>query len=127
MTPRRPPLSRTGRLAVALWRTVNGTAAGKAMQDLYLRGIGYPWMCALVGRRMLVEGMDAFAGLDPERGVMLVANHRSFFDFYAVSVAMYGGPTPRLRHLHFPVRASFRLLASAGAGRECPRRNGRDV
>lgn len=106
-TRKASPLSRTERAAMALYGAINGAALGKAVQDVYLRGVGYPWMRALIGRRTLVEGMDAFAALAPDRGVMLVANHRSFFDFYAVSVAMYGGPTPWLRRLHFPVRANF--------------------
>jgi hypothetical protein len=44
--------------------------------------------------------------LNPERGVFLVANHRSFFDFYAVSSVLLR-LAPWVERLYFPVRSSF--------------------
>src|SRR5262249_60723595 len=38
---------------------------------------------------------------------MLVSNHRSFFDQYAMLLACYMGPVPWAKHLYFPVRANF--------------------
>jgi 1-acyl-sn-glycerol-3-phosphate acyltransferase len=111
--PKRIPATAAGRprlverLSNRIWGTVNGTAAGKAMQDVYLRGVGYVWMRRLIGRRTLVIGADRFVALAPDRGVMLVANHRSYFDFYGVAVAMLGMPTPWLRRMYFPVRGGF--------------------
>jgi 1-acyl-sn-glycerol-3-phosphate acyltransferase len=95
------------RLSNRVWGAVNGSAAGKAMQDVYLRGVGYVWMRWLIGRRTLVIGADRLAGLAPDRGVMLVANHRSYFDFYGVAVTMLGAPVPWLRRMYFPVRGGF--------------------
>lgn len=95
------------RFSLAVWGAVNGSRRGKAVQDVYLRGLGYGWMRALTGRRMLVEGADALVGLSPGRGVMLVANHRSYFDFFGITVAMFGLPVPWLHRVYFPVRGRF--------------------
>ncbi len=108
------PVSLTERLSRAVWGAVNGSRAGKAAQDVYLRGFGYVWIRALAGRRMLAEGADAFAALAPDRGVMLVANHRSYFDFYGLSVTMFGLPAPWLRRIYFPVRGRFFHTHPAG-------------
>lgn len=115
--PRGSPSARPGaaeRLSRAVWDRLNGSRRGKAVQDVFLRGVGYVWMRALAGRHMLVEGADGFASLRPDRGVLLVANHRSYFDFFGVAVAMFGLPTPWLRHLYFPVRGEFFHTRPAG-------------
>jgi 1-acyl-sn-glycerol-3-phosphate acyltransferase len=56
---------------------------------------------------MLVEGLEDLIALHPDAGVMLCANHRSFFDQYAMLLACYMGPVPWARHLYFPVRSNF--------------------
>jgi len=56
---------------------------------------------------MLVEGLEELRELEPERGVLLVSNHRSFFDQYAMLLACYMGPVPWARSLQFPVRSNF--------------------
>jgi 1-acyl-sn-glycerol-3-phosphate acyltransferase len=56
---------------------------------------------------MLVEGLEDIRALEPATGVMLVSNHRSFFDQYAMLLACYMGPVPWARHLFFPVRSNF--------------------
>src|SRR5262249_54995716 len=38
---------------------------------------------------------------------MLVSNHRSFFDQYAMLLACYMGPVPWAKRLFFPVRSNF--------------------
>ena len=38
---------------------------------------------------------------------MLVSNHRSFFDQYAMLLACYMGPVPWAKRLYFPVRSNF--------------------
>lgn len=102
------------RMALSLGACLNATDSGKALQDFYLRGVGYPWMRLISGRRMLIDGIDDLQALAPARGVLLIANHRSFFDFYAISVAMFGGPLPWLNRLHFPVRGAFFYTHPAG-------------
>jgi 1-acyl-sn-glycerol-3-phosphate acyltransferase len=60
----------------------------------------------LVRRRIRPRGLDYLRALDPERSVALVANHRSFFDFFAIECALFRWS--RLpRRLLFPVRSNF--------------------
>ena len=56
---------------------------------------------------MFVENLDEMMALRPETGVMLVSNHRSFFDQYAMLLACYMGPVPWSKRLFFPVRSNF--------------------
>jgi 1-acyl-sn-glycerol-3-phosphate acyltransferase len=45
--------------------------------------------------------------LRPDTGVMLVSNHRSFFDQYCMLLACYMGPVAWSKNLFFPVRSNF--------------------
>ena len=101
------PLSRVERFALRFAQLANENPRGKWLQNQFLRGVSYVWVRAGIGRRMLVEGLDDLMHLRPERGVMLVSNHRSFFDQYAMLLACYMGPVPWARRLYFPVRSNF--------------------
>lgn len=101
------PLSRLERLAVRFAELANEDPRGKWLQTRYLRGVSYVWVRAAIARRVLVEGLDDLIALRPDTGVLLVSNHRSFFDQYAMLLACYMGPVPWARHLYFPVRSNF--------------------
>jgi 1-acyl-sn-glycerol-3-phosphate acyltransferase len=101
------PLSRLERFAVRFAELANEDRRGKWLQTRFLRGVSYVWVRAAIARRMFVEGLDDLLGLRPETGVMLVSNHRSFFDQYAMLLACYMGPVPWAKHLYFPVRSNF--------------------
>jgi 1-acyl-sn-glycerol-3-phosphate acyltransferase len=101
------PLTRTERFALRFARLANETPPGKWLQTRFLRGVSYVWVRAGIARRMLVEGLDDLIALRPESGVMLVSNHRSFFDQYAMLLACYMGPVPWAKRLYFPVRSNF--------------------
>lgn len=58
------------------------------------------------GRRFRTEGLSNFEPVGPDDSVILVANHRSFFDFYVVSAMTYWR-TQLPRRVLFPVRADF--------------------
>lgn len=59
-----------------------------------------------VGRRVIVDGVENLEGLGPESRVLLVANHRSFFDFFTVgAICLWRTRLPR--RSFFPVRATF--------------------
>ena len=85
----------------------NETRCGKRGQEMFLRSVAYPWMRASMARRMFVEGLDELIAMAPARGVLLVSNHRSFFDLYAIMLAIWMGPVGWARQLYFPVRANF--------------------
>jgi 1-acyl-sn-glycerol-3-phosphate acyltransferase len=101
------PLSRVERLALKFGELANESRQGKWIQNRFLRGISYPWVRAGISKRMLVEGLEDLMALRPTTGVMLVANHRSFFDSYAMLLACYMGPVAWAKSLQFPVRSNF--------------------
>jgi 1-acyl-sn-glycerol-3-phosphate acyltransferase len=100
-------LSRVERFALRFGQLTNENPRVKWLQTQFLRGVSYVWVRAGIARRMLVEGLDELLDLRPERGVMMVANHRSFFDQYAMLLACYMGPVPWAKRLYFPVRSNF--------------------
>jgi len=95
------------RIAIRLGRISNETERGKRWQELFLRSVGHSWVSSRCAYRTLVEGLDGLTSLIPDRGVMLVANHRSFFDQYVMMTALLKGPTPWARRFYFPVRSNF--------------------
>jgi 1-acyl-sn-glycerol-3-phosphate acyltransferase len=105
--PQDAPLTRVEQLALRFGEWANEDPRGKWLQSRFLRGVSYTWVRAFLANRMFVEGLDDLIALRPETGVMLVANHRSFFDQYAMLLACYMGPVPWAKHLFFPVRSNF--------------------
>jgi 1-acyl-sn-glycerol-3-phosphate acyltransferase len=70
------------------------------------RHIGSLWIYLATYNLMRVYGLEHFEATTPERPLLLVANHRSFFDMYAVSSILFRR-THRPLKLFFPVRAKF--------------------
>ncbi|MCX5744566.1 MAG: lysophospholipid acyltransferase family protein [Proteobacteria bacterium] len=101
------PLTRFERFAIKFGELANQNPRGKWLQTRFLRGISYPWVRAAIARRILVENLDQLMELKPTTGVMLVSNHRSFFDQYVMLLACYMGPVPWSKALFFPVRSNF--------------------
>lgn len=58
------------------------------------------------GRRWQVFGLEHMQALDAPEGMVLTANHRSFFDLFVVSTVLKFH-TKLLRQLAFPVRSDF--------------------
>ncbi|MEO8704888.1 MAG: lysophospholipid acyltransferase family protein, partial [Kofleriaceae bacterium] len=100
-------LSRVEKIALRIAEATNESASGKWLQTRFLRGVSYAWVRACLANRMFVEGLPELIALRPETGVMLVSNHRSFFDQYAMLLGCYMGPVSWARNLFFPVRANF--------------------
>jgi 1-acyl-sn-glycerol-3-phosphate acyltransferase len=70
------------------------------------RHIGSLWIYLATYKLMKVYGLEHFEAATHERPLLLVANHRSFFDMYAVSSVLFRR-TRRPLKLFFPVRAKF--------------------
>jgi 1-acyl-sn-glycerol-3-phosphate acyltransferase len=101
------PLSAMERFALKFGDVANNTPQGKWLQNKLLRGLSYVWVRAGIADRMLVDGLDELLDLKPERGVLLVSNHRSFFDQYAMLLACFMMKVQWAKRLSFPVRANF--------------------
>ncbi|KXK03106.1 MAG: 1-acyl-sn-glycerol-3-phosphate acyltransferase [Acidobacteria bacterium OLB17] len=78
----------------------------KRLMTFFQRHIGSLWIFLATYNLMRVHGLEKFEALDAERPVLIVANHRSFFDMYTVSSVLFRRTRRPLR-LFFPVRAKF--------------------
>lgn len=62
------------------------------------------WSCG--SRRLNVQGLEHVSGFGKKDSVMLVANHRSFFDFFSITAILYWR-TQLTKRIFFPVRSNF--------------------
>ena len=93
------------RVGFRLARAMN-VGAWKRFWGFWQRYVGSLWIYLATYNLMNVRGLSNFEKTDPERPVVLVANHRSFFDMYTVSSVLFR-QTRRPIELYFPVRAKF--------------------
>src|SRR5258706_10865328 len=100
-------LTRMERFALRFDELANDDPRGKWLQNRFLRGVSYVWVRAAIANRMFADGVDRIRRLEPEAGVMFVANHRSFFDQYCMLLACFMGKVPWAKQLDFPVRSNF--------------------
>jgi 1-acyl-sn-glycerol-3-phosphate acyltransferase len=70
------------------------------------RHLGSLWIKICTYNLMNVFGIENVQNSDTSRPLLLVANHRSFFDMYTVSSAIFRQTTRPIK-LFFPVRAKF--------------------
>ena len=98
-------LSTTESLAVRLVRRMN-TGAWKKFWTFCQRHIGSLWIYLATYNLMNVFGIENVSSSDSDRPLVLVSNHRSFFDMYTISSVIFRR-TPRPVTLFFPVRAKF--------------------
>jgi 1-acyl-sn-glycerol-3-phosphate acyltransferase len=93
------------RLAVRLARRMN---RGR-WQRLWFwcqREIGAPWIALVTGPLVEVHGIEHVAATSRERPLIVVANHRSFFDLYVVMAVLFRR-LPGWRAILFPVRGRY--------------------
>lgn len=77
-------------------------------------GVAAAWNTAFMGfliwsaggRRLDVRGLEHLAPYGKDARVLLVANHRSFFDFYVITAILFWR-TNLSKRILFPVRSSF--------------------
>jgi 1-acyl-sn-glycerol-3-phosphate acyltransferase len=87
---------------VADWMLRNANVVSRVWITTFLRIV--LWFCG--SRRFRVHGQDHLDTLTADTSAIVVANHRSFFDFFVVSWATV--TRSRLtRRILFPVRADF--------------------
>ncbi len=77
------------------------------------RHIGSLWIYLATYNLMNVFGLENVENTDAEKPLLLVANHRSFFDMYTVSSVLFRR-TRRPITLFFPVRAKFFYTSPIG-------------
>jgi len=94
---------------------VNEHPVGKRAQHLYHNVVSLPWMRFAISKRTFANNFDRLVNLQPDRGVLLVSNHRSFFDMYTTLLGLYMARSEWLRGMFFPVRSEFFYDRPAGA------------
>jgi 1-acyl-sn-glycerol-3-phosphate acyltransferase len=82
------------------------TGGWKRFWTFFQRHIGSLWIQIATYNLMNVFGVENVEATDADRPLVLVANHRSFFDMYTVSSVLFRR-TRRPISLYFPVRAKF--------------------
>ena len=85
-------------------RTLRPGLLDQAVRTLQ-RTVGQRWILAATDRLRHVHGLERLPPFDPTSSVILVSNHRSFFDLYVATAVLVARGLP-LRIL-FPVRSTF--------------------
>ena len=98
-------LDTTESIGFRLVRRMN-LGAWKTFWTFCQRHIGSLWIYLATYNLMNVFGVENVESTDTDRPLVLVANHRSFFDMYTVSSVLFRR-TSRPITLFFPVRAKF--------------------
>jgi 1-acyl-sn-glycerol-3-phosphate acyltransferase len=98
-------LSPFERFAYRLTRRMNH-GAWKRFWTWCQSTMGAGWIHLSTYNIMNVYGLEHIEAASRERPLLLVANHRSFFDMYAVSTVLFRNTTWR-KQLFFPVRGRF--------------------
>ncbi len=98
-------LSATEKFGFRLTHKMN-QGAWKRFWTFCQRHVGSLWIKISTYNLMNVFGLENFEKTDPTRPILLVANHRSFFDMYVVSTTLFR-KTDRKFQLYFPVRGKF--------------------
>ncbi|MCC7306998.1 MAG: 1-acyl-sn-glycerol-3-phosphate acyltransferase [Acidobacteria bacterium] len=98
-------LTSTERAAFRLVRAMN-RGGWKRFWTFFQRHIGSLWIYLATYNLMNVRGLENIERTDAARPLLLVSNHRSFFDMYTVASVLFRR-TRRPIVLYFPVRAKF--------------------
>src|SRR5689334_2696894 len=92
-------LSRLERIAFRVMRFLNASPTAW----LWQRWVVTPIVGSLVRRRLRVHGLERLESIPDDAPILLVANHRTFFDLGWILLTH-----PRLsRRVSFPVRSNF--------------------
>jgi 1-acyl-sn-glycerol-3-phosphate acyltransferase len=86
------------------WRMNRG--GWKRFWTFCQRTLGAGWIHLSTYNLMRVSGLEHVEAASHERPILLVANHRSFFDMYVVSTVLFRRTSWR-KQLFFPVRGRF--------------------
>ncbi len=99
-------LTRVERLIWSATRSVNERPALKRLSHAFLRTGGAAWVYYCTRHLLHLSGEAALASLDPDRGVIVAANHRSFFDMYVISSVLLRR-CRWIERMYFPVRSDY--------------------
>ena len=106
-------LERFERVAFEFSDTINRRPLLKKAAHAFLRSVGRTWVHVCTKNLMHIDGLEHLTSLRPDRGVILAANHRSFFDSYVIASVLLR-KTEWVERMYFPVRSEFFYERPAG-------------
>jgi 1-acyl-sn-glycerol-3-phosphate acyltransferase len=118
--PDQPPvetLSAFERTVVRLARRMN-QGRSQRFWFWFQRQVGARWIAALTGPITAVEGLEHVRATSRRRPLLLVANHRTLFDFYVVMSVLFRR-VPGWRAINFPVRGRYFYQRVGGVVLNC--------
>ncbi len=98
--------TRTEQLIGAIARGVNHRPVLKRCSHAFLRRVGAAWVHYCSRNLLRVFNVEALTALEPDRGVIIASNHRSYADMYLLSSVLL----PRcgwIERMYFPVRSEY--------------------
>lgn len=109
-------LSGVERRLLSVCSNINERPVAKELQRRFLTSVGRRWVRACTRNLQDVRGLENAHALQPERGVIVCSNHRSFFDMYVIASVMFCARIPWYRHQLFPVRSEYFYETWQGLG-----------
>ncbi|MCP4445185.1 MAG: 1-acyl-sn-glycerol-3-phosphate acyltransferase [Myxococcales bacterium] len=100
-------LTPTERVLVGVCESINEKPLPKRLQRVFHNSFGKHFIRLVSSNLLEVNGIEHAEAMDPERGVLLCSNHRSFFDMYMVTSILRNERLPWFRDVYFPVRSKF--------------------
>ena len=100
------PLAFGERAALAVAVAFNERPLLKRATDVWAKAVVARAVRTLCGRRLRIQGIHNLERLAPSRGILLAANHRTFFDLFTVAYA-FSSRTDLCQRMYFPVRSGF--------------------
>ncbi len=106
--PRLDPQDLRGfeKVAIPVCDFVNTNAIVKTFIQWFVRTVTATWISAATRNLWELHGLERVRDLKPTQGVILLSNHRSFFDMYVTSAVLYKRAN-FLKRLFFPVRTDY--------------------
>lgn len=99
-------LTQFERTAFEIADTVNRRPAFKRAAHAFLKSVGAGWVYQCTKNLVHIKNLEHLTSLNPDRGVVIVANHRSFFDQYLIASQLLRN-TDWVDGMYFPVRGDY--------------------
>lgn len=99
-------LNKIEKFSFSVINRLNSTPFFKKILTTIAATIGKMWIEFFIHDAVVAHGFKNFAKIDSNRAVLLIANHRSFYDQFAIAARLfqlYG----RHHHICFPVKANY--------------------